>query len=83
VTGNPEVGGDVVHGHAEPWVSEQVGDVLVRPGAEVVETDHLCAGVEEDVAQMGAEEPGATGDHEPRTVEFHPFPFFTDRPWPT
>ena len=43
-------------------VVAQVVDVLERRDDEVVDADHPLAALEERLAEMGAEEPGAAGD---------------------
>lgn len=46
----------------EAGVAHQVVDVPTRGGVEVVHTQHLGAVVEQPIAQVAADEAGATGD---------------------
>ena len=49
----------------ESRVRIQMGDVLRRPGAEVVHAHDLVTGSEQPVAQVRAEEPRTAGDDGP------------------
>ena len=44
-------------------MAEEVGDVVHRPGRQVVEHDHGEALPKEVVTEVGAEEAGSSGDH--------------------
>ena len=48
--------------HEGERVVAQVVDVLERRDDEVVDADHAVAALEERLAEVGAEEPGAAGD---------------------
>src|SRR5262245_6598551 len=55
----------VVHGFnviAEPRAAFQMCDVVDRSGGQIVEDDHLMAGVEQGFRQMGADEAGSSRD---------------------
>ena len=56
--------GDVVLDELEGRVADQVGDVVRRPGDEVVHPDHLVPLGDEPVAEMGAQEAGGAGDED-------------------
>ena len=62
VLGDVDVGGDVDVTEVERLVTD-VGDVLQRPGLEVVEADHPVPVAEQPLAEMGPEEAGAAGDY--------------------
>jgi FAD/FMN-containing dehydrogenase len=53
---------DVVPDHLEPRVAEQVGDVRLAAGKEVVEADHLVAALDQPIAKVAPQKPGATSD---------------------
>ena len=44
----------------------QMRDVLLGPGEQIVDAQHVMAVGEQAVAQMRAEETGTAGDHHPR-----------------
>jgi hypothetical protein len=46
----------------EGWIRKQMGDVDLPAGVKVVETNHLVAFSEETLAEVAAEEPGASGN---------------------
>src|SRR5206468_11658211 len=48
----------------EPWVIEQVLDIALRSGEEVVNAEHFVAVLQQPLAQMRAEESGAAGDQD-------------------
>ena len=48
----------------EPGVVEQVGDVVLGAGEEVVDTQHVMALREQAVAQVAAQKAGAAGDED-------------------
>jgi hypothetical protein len=55
---------DVVADEFEAFVVEEVLDVALAAGEEVVEADDFVAFVEEAFAEVGAEESGAAGDED-------------------
>jgi hypothetical protein len=56
--------GDVVAHQLEIRVVEEMGDVVLGAGEEVVETDDVVAFGEQTLAEMAAEEAGAAGDED-------------------
>ncbi len=56
--------GNVVAHQLEIWVIEEMGDVVLGAGEEVVETDDVVAFGEQTPAEMAAEEAGAAGDED-------------------
>ena len=60
VLGHVDVLGDVDVAEDEGVVAD-VGDVLQRPGLEVVDADHPVALPEQVLTEMGAEEAGPAG----------------------
>ena len=57
----------------EPRMRQQVLDVLLAAGEEVVDANHIVPVLDETIAKVGAEKPGAAGDkdaHEPRILNF-------------
>jgi hypothetical protein len=56
--------GDVVAHQLEARVVEQVGDVGLGAGEEVVGTEHVVALGQQAVAQVAAQEAGAAGDED-------------------
>ena len=56
---------DVEHLEAEAPVADVV-DVLERAGVEAVHADHPVAAREQEVAEVGAEEPGTARDERGR-----------------
>src|SRR5207247_95072 len=62
---HPEVLGHVVAHQAEPGPRLEGRDVLRRPGDEVVHADDLPALVQEELAEVGADETRATRDQRP------------------
>ena len=54
----------VVVDQREPWVVGEVLDVLLAAGHEVVDAHHLLATLDQRVAQVRSEEPGAAGDED-------------------
>jgi hypothetical protein len=63
--GHVQVVGHVPAEQSEPRIVEQVGDVGRRAGEEVVNAQHLTAVLEHPLAQVRAEEAGATGHYDP------------------
>ena len=57
--------GDVVAHQLEVRVVQQVDDVVLGAGEEVVDAQHVVAVGQQAVAQVRAEEAGAAGDHDP------------------
>ncbi len=53
---------DVVADQLEARMAEEVLDVLLAPGLEVVHAHHFVAALDEPVTEMRAEEAGAAGD---------------------
>ena len=56
---------DVVAEELEVRLREEVGDVRLLAREEVVDADHVVTCIDEPLAQMAAEEAGATGDEDP------------------
>ena len=59
-----EVGHVAVH-CPEAGRADEMGEISWQTREEVVHADHLGALAEQLLAQVGAEEPGAAGDHRP------------------
>jgi hypothetical protein len=59
--------GDVVAHQLEVRVAEQVDDVVLGAGEEVVHAEHVVAVGDQALAEVRAEEAGAAGDHPRRT----------------
>src|SRR5256885_15969234 len=62
---HPDVLGHVVAYEAEPGPRLEGRDVLRRPGDEVVHADDLPALVQQELAEVGADEPRAARDERP------------------
>jgi hypothetical protein len=60
--------GHVVADQFEVGLIEQVVDVGLLAGEEVVEADDVVALLDESIAQVRAEEPGAAGDENTFTI---------------
>ena len=56
--------GDVVAHELEAGVVEQVGDVVLGAGEEVVDAEHVVALGQQAVAQVAAQKAGAAGDED-------------------
>ena len=61
----PERVDDVVADELEVAPAEQMGDVRLLAGEEVVDADHVVAGVDESLAEVAAEEAGPAGNENP------------------
>ena len=46
----------------EPWVAEELGNVVLGAGEVVVNNDHLIAGSQEPFSQVGTDETCTTGN---------------------
>ena len=53
---------DVLVGNLEPGVREQVGDIRISAGDQIVEAKHLPALLDEEIAKMGPKKPGSACD---------------------
>src|SRR5690606_2982291 len=67
----PERVGDVVSDQLEVGLLEQVGDVELLAGEEVVDADDVVAFVDEAGAEVRANEAGAAGDEDPLGAAGH------------
>jgi hypothetical protein len=56
--------GHVVAHQLEVRAFQQMGDVVLGPGEEVVETNHVVAFGEQTLAEVAAEEAGAAGNED-------------------
>ena len=61
--------GHVVAHQLEARVVEQMRDVALGAGEEVVDADDVVAAFEQPVAQMRAEKAGAAGDHDGAVID--------------
>ena len=61
---------DVVSDELEPWVTEMVHHVLFPSGEEVIDHDHAIASLHQTVHQVGPNETGPAGHHDPQTLAF-------------
>ena len=53
----------VVAQQLEIWTADQVGNILLSPGEEIVDAKHVVPFIEQAFAQMRAEEARAPRDH--------------------
>src|SRR5438309_9937723 len=60
-----EVLADVVVTEREPWVAEQVGDVVGASRQQVVKADDMQTALQKTIAEVGADETGPSGDDHP------------------
>ena len=63
--GDVHVVGDVAPDQPEPRLLHEVHDVAGRSGQEVVQADDLHTAIEQVLAEVRSEEPGAPGHHRP------------------
>ena len=55
----------VLAGERETGPAVQVGQIALAAGDEVVDGHHFVASIQQGPAEVGAEEPGAPGNHDP------------------
>ena len=48
----------------EVGIVEQMGDVVLGPGEEIIQAEHVVAGIEQAIAEMRAEKPRPAGDED-------------------
>jgi hypothetical protein len=63
-------------------VVAQVRDIVLTPGEEIIDAKDVATLFEQAVDEMGAEESGAAGHHDPLThviIARHSTPFACDR----
>lgn len=65
----------VLFSQREPWMIEQVGDVVPGTGAEVVHRQNVMALPEKCPAHMRSEESGSTSDDDTTVVDHSGTPF--------
>jgi len=58
----------------EPGAPDQLLEVALGARDQVVDRDDLVAALEQSQAQVGAEEPGPAGHHDPPPAQLRPMP---------